>query len=126
VGDDQYCSNEVIQSIFQHFGRDNIKIVGRLIQQQEVGVRKDQQCQLQTRAFTSRKRAYLFTGLFVSEQLTQQEGHGVGFAQFPGSPDNVDERHIQVECLVFLGIITDLDTGTDFDFTRIWCIQAEN
>ncbi len=37
MGNDQYCPNEIAQGVFQHFGGGDIEIVGRFIQQQEIG-----------------------------------------------------------------------------------------
>src|ERR1041385_4327076 len=42
MGDHQYRPVEIVQSVFQYLSRGNIKIVGRLVEQQKIGPRKDQ------------------------------------------------------------------------------------
>src|SRR5438270_9038302 len=79
VRDGQYCPLEFLQCRLQHLDRCNIEIVGRLVQQQEVGIGKHQPCQLQTTLFTPAQSPYRRMDILVGEQESPQKTDGLRF-----------------------------------------------
>lgn len=73
VGDHDHRPFESLQCQAQGVAHLEVQVVGRLIQQQQIGPLQDQHRQYQTSLFPSGKRGYLSVGLLSGKAEAAQE-----------------------------------------------------
>ena len=67
MGYSDYCTLILLQVLLQPIDRFGIEVVGRLIEQQYIGLLQQQTTQRHTAAFTSRKVCYILIGRRTTE-----------------------------------------------------------
>src|SRR5579883_660476 len=108
VRDQQQRACEALQHLLQHLLRGDIQVIGRLVQQQQVGVLDGQDGQGQAPALAAAEHAHLLEDILAAEQVERQvvarlvQGH-IAVAQ-----QLVEDRLLRVEPLVRLREVADL------------------
>ena len=115
MGNHQDGADEFVERLFQNFDGGDVQVVGRLVQQQQIGPGQDQLGQLQAAALAAAQIADPAEGLVIGEQEAPQVSHGRFTAEGRGPTDLLDQTIFVVEILVLLVIVANLRTGTDLD-----------
>ena len=113
--DGQNRAVKVRQRRLQHLGGGDVEIVGRLVQQQQIGALQHQGRQLQAAALAAAERGHRQTQLFVVKLVFEQEGDRVVFGHGADVPHALQRRALQpgAEGLVVLRVVAGLRPGAD-------------
>ena len=120
VGDKEHCAVVGIEGVFQDLAGDDVQMVGRLIEDKEISLRKHELGQGYPAPFAARE----FSDQFEHIVSCKEEGGkeiadlGVGHGG-EGIGDLFKDRIAVVEDLLLLIIITDMDIGTQADVAGV-------
>ena len=102
------------QSFFHRFSGGNVQMVGRFVQNQEVGACKHQLQKGHTRLLTAGEVANLAQNLITMEQESAQITAGLLLVHTIGVDDFIKHRHIHMQGFMLLRKITDFHPAANF------------
>ena len=122
---------EILQTFFQRTQCVNINIVGRLIEQQYIGLALECQSQVQTVSFSTGKHTAFLLLVSTCEIKTAQIGASVDFSpgnanELCSSTDGLEYRLVRIDICVLLVHIAYLDGLTDAERTFVSFLGADN
>ena len=113
MGDIQHRSGVVLQCIFQNLFRDDIEVVGRLVEDQEVGIGEHQLGKGNSSALPAAQRVDRLENIVVCKQEGGQHISDFGVCQIRIRVGNLLENGLfHVEHLMLLIVVTDLYTAS--------------
>jgi len=122
VRNHQYTTFEVLQVVFQDIQRQDIEVVGGLVQNQEVGIAHQNRAEVKPSLFPSTEFMDVIMLCFrrkqeMLEKLRGRQLLAIAQADFLGHvPDHIDDFHLLVESQACLAVIgkghgfTDVET----------------
>ena len=118
MGDDHSAAGEFEESIFQAFQRFDIKVVGRLVEQQQIAALLERQRQIQAVALAAREHAHelLLVGAFEPEACHIGAGgyfHAADLDEVKPTGDGLPQVLVRIEACTVLVDVGDLDGVAD-------------
>ena len=120
-----HASLEVLQVFFQYLKGNDVQIVGRFVEHQEVRITHQDRTKVQTTLFATAELVHIVVLLLRSEEEMLEELRGSQLSattqldDFGNVLNHIDDLHLLIELQAFLRIITETDGLANVEGTGI-------